>query len=30
MEAVYACEGTDTAQSLIVGRNITGFQAFSR
>lgn len=30
MEAVYTYEGTDTVQSLIVGREITGFQAFSR
>ncbi|HEU5345750.1 MAG TPA: acyl-CoA dehydrogenase family protein [Ktedonobacterales bacterium] len=30
MEAVVTYEGTDTVQSLIVGREITGFQAFSR
>ncbi|MEO7000703.1 MAG: acyl-CoA dehydrogenase family protein [Ktedonobacterales bacterium] len=30
MEAVYTYEGTDTVQSLIVGREITGLQAFSR
>jgi glutaryl-CoA dehydrogenase len=30
MEAVYTYEGADTAQSLIVGREITGLQAFSR
>ncbi|HEX9037723.1 MAG TPA: acyl-CoA dehydrogenase family protein [Ktedonobacterales bacterium] len=30
MEAVYTYEGTDTVQSLIVGREITGYQAFSR
>ncbi len=30
MEAVVTYEGTDTVQSLIVGREITGFQTFSR
>lgn len=30
MEAVYTYEGADTTQSLIVGREITGMQAFSR
>ncbi|TCJ14827.1 acyl-CoA dehydrogenase [Rubrobacter taiwanensis] len=30
MEAVYTYEGTDTVQSLIVGREITGVQAFSQ
>lgn len=30
MEAVVTYEGTDTVQSLIVGREITGTQAFSR
>ncbi|MDE3231349.1 MAG: acyl-CoA dehydrogenase family protein [Chloroflexota bacterium] len=30
MEAVITYEGTDTVQSLIVGREITGYQAFSR
>ena len=29
MEAVYTYEGTDTIQALIVGREITGFRAFS-
>jgi glutaryl-CoA dehydrogenase len=29
MEAVYTYEGTDSVQSLIVGREITGVQAFS-
>jgi glutaryl-CoA dehydrogenase len=29
MEAVYTYEGTDTVQSLILGREITGIQAFS-
>jgi glutaryl-CoA dehydrogenase len=29
MEAVYTYEGTDTVQALIVGREITGLQAFS-
>jgi glutaryl-CoA dehydrogenase len=29
MEAVYTYEGTDTVQSLIVGREITGIAAFS-
>jgi glutaryl-CoA dehydrogenase len=29
MEAVYTYEGTDIVQSLIVGREITGVQAFS-
>jgi len=29
MEAVYTYEGTDTVQSLIVGREITGVQAFA-
>lgn len=29
MEAVYTYEGTDTVQALIVGREITGIQAFS-
>jgi glutaryl-CoA dehydrogenase len=29
VEAVYSYEGTDTVQSLIVGREITGVQAFS-
>jgi glutaryl-CoA dehydrogenase len=28
MEAVYTYEGTDTVQSLIVGRDITGINAF--
>ncbi len=28
MEAVYTYEGTDTVQSLIVGRELTGLQAF--
>jgi glutaryl-CoA dehydrogenase len=30
IEAVFTYEGTDTIQSLIVGRDITGTQAFSR
>jgi glutaryl-CoA dehydrogenase len=30
IEAVFTYEGTDTIQSLIVGRDITGRQAFSR
>jgi glutaryl-CoA dehydrogenase len=30
MEAVYTYEGTDTVQSLIVGREITGESAFTR
>jgi glutaryl-CoA dehydrogenase len=30
MEAVYTYEGTDHVQALIVGREITGIQAFSR
>jgi glutaryl-CoA dehydrogenase len=30
MEAVYTYEGTDTIQSLIVGREITGVQAFAQ
>lgn len=29
IEAVFTYEGTDTVQSLIVGREITGRQAFS-
>ena len=29
MEAVYTYEGTDTVQSLIVGRAITGHSAFA-
>jgi glutaryl-CoA dehydrogenase len=29
MEAVYTYEGTDTVQSLIVGRGITGHSAFA-
>jgi glutaryl-CoA dehydrogenase len=29
IEAVFTYEGTDTIQSLIVGREITGRQAFS-
>jgi glutaryl-CoA dehydrogenase len=29
IEAVFTYEGTDTVQSLIVGREITGIQAFS-
>ncbi len=29
IEAVFTYEGTDTVQSLIVGRDITGSQAFS-
>jgi glutaryl-CoA dehydrogenase len=29
MEAVYTYEGTDTVQSLIVGREITGINAFA-
>jgi glutaryl-CoA dehydrogenase len=29
MEAVYTYEGTDTVQSLIVGREITGIGAFA-
>ena len=29
IEAVFTYEGTDTIQSLIVGREITGVQAFS-
>ncbi|HET9918217.1 MAG TPA: acyl-CoA dehydrogenase family protein [Ktedonobacteraceae bacterium] len=29
IEAVFTYEGTDTIQSLIVGRNITGMQAFA-
>jgi glutaryl-CoA dehydrogenase len=29
MEAVYTYEGTDTVQTLIVGREITGFNAFA-
>jgi glutaryl-CoA dehydrogenase len=28
MEAVYTYEGTDTVQSLIVGRAVTGMSAF--
>jgi glutaryl-CoA dehydrogenase len=28
MEAVYTYEGTDTVQSLIVGRAVTGLSAF--
>jgi glutaryl-CoA dehydrogenase len=28
MEAIYTYEGTDTVQSLIVGREVTGFNAF--
>jgi glutaryl-CoA dehydrogenase len=28
VEAVYTYEGTDTVQSLIVGRAITGISAF--
>ncbi len=30
IEAVFTYEGTDTVQSLIVGRDITGIQTFSR
>jgi glutaryl-CoA dehydrogenase len=30
IEVVYTYEGTDTIQSLIVGREITGTQAFTR
>lgn len=30
MEVVYTYEGTDAIQSLIVGREITGVQAFTR
>jgi glutaryl-CoA dehydrogenase len=29
MEAVYTYEGTGTVQTLIVGREITGIQAFA-
>jgi glutaryl-CoA dehydrogenase len=29
MEAVYTYEGTDTVQSLIVGRAVTGLNAFT-
>ena len=29
MEAVFTYEGTDSIQSLIVGKEITGEQAFS-
>lgn len=29
MEAVYTYEGTDTVQSLIVGRALTGLSAFA-
>ena len=29
VEAVYTYEGTDTVQSLIVGRAITGISAFA-
>jgi hypothetical protein len=29
MEAVYTYEGTDSINSLIVGREITGYSAFS-
>lgn len=29
MEAVYTYEGTDTVQALIIGRDITGMQAFA-
>jgi glutaryl-CoA dehydrogenase len=29
MEAVYTYEGTDTVQTLIVGREITGLNAFA-
>jgi glutaryl-CoA dehydrogenase len=29
MEAVYTYEGTDTVQTLIVGREVTGFNAFA-
>jgi glutaryl-CoA dehydrogenase len=29
MEAVYTYEGTDFINSLIVGREITGYSAFS-
>ena len=29
VEVVYTYEGTDTIQSLIVGREITGIQAFA-
>jgi glutaryl-CoA dehydrogenase len=29
IEAVFTYEGTDTIQSLIVGRSITGIQAFA-
>jgi len=29
IEAVFTYEGTDTIQSLIVGRELTGMQAFS-
>jgi glutaryl-CoA dehydrogenase len=28
MEIVYTYEGTDTIQSLIVGRDVTGISAF--
>jgi glutaryl-CoA dehydrogenase len=30
MEAVFTYEGTDSIQSLIVGREITGLSAFSK
>jgi glutaryl-CoA dehydrogenase len=30
MEATFTYEGTDTIQSLIVGREITGVQAFNQ
>ena len=29
IEAVFTYEGTDTIQSLVVGRDVTGMQAFS-
>ena len=29
MQAVYTYDGTDTVLALIVGRDITGYQAFS-
>jgi glutaryl-CoA dehydrogenase len=29
MQAVYTYDGTDTVLSLVVGREITGYQAFS-
>jgi glutaryl-CoA dehydrogenase len=29
VEATYTYEGTDTVQALIVGREITGMQAFA-